>query len=46
VPITIVIGEPIVFRAADLEVPGKNLYAQLSDRVMTAISELRIEPAH
>ena len=43
VPITIVIGEPIVFRATDLELPGKQLYAQLSDRVMKAISELRLE---
>src|SRR5881409_1611268 len=43
VPITIVIGEPIVFRAADLDPPGKNLYAQLSDRVMNAITELRLE---
>src|SRR6058998_1759864 len=45
VPITIMIGEPIVFRAADLQMPGKNLYAQLSDRVMKAISELRLEHA-
>jgi len=43
VPITIVIGEPILFRAADLEPPGKNLYAGLSDRVMKAISELRLD---
>jgi 1-acyl-sn-glycerol-3-phosphate acyltransferase len=43
VPITIVIGEPIVFGAADLDLPGKNLYAQLSDRVMKAISALRLE---
>src|SRR5881394_3877906 len=37
VPITIVIGEPILFSAADLETPGKSLYARLSDRVMKAI---------
>ena len=43
VPITIVIGEPIVFSAADLDLPGKNLYAQLSDHVMKAISALRLE---
>jgi 1-acyl-sn-glycerol-3-phosphate acyltransferase len=43
VPITIVIGEPIVFSAADLEPPGKNLYAALSDRVMKAIAALRLE---
>src|SRR5205814_10247820 len=49
VPITIVIGEPILFSAADLETPGKSLYAGLSDRVMKAISALRLErcaPAH
>ena len=43
VPITIVIGEPIMFNAADLEPPGKNLYARLTDRVMKAISALRLE---
>ena len=43
VPITIVIGEPILFSAADLEPSGKDLYAQLSDRVMKAISALRLE---
>ena len=43
VPITIVIGEPIVFCAADLDLPGKNLYARLSDRVMKAISALSLE---
>src|ERR687888_1355589 len=37
VPITIVIGEPILFSATDLHSPGKNLYARLSDRVMEAI---------
>jgi 1-acyl-sn-glycerol-3-phosphate acyltransferase len=42
VPITIVIGDPIFFSAADLESSGKNLYARLSDRVMKAISELRL----
>jgi 1-acyl-sn-glycerol-3-phosphate acyltransferase len=43
VPITIVIGEPIMFSAGDLEPPGKNLYARLTDRVMKAISALRLE---
>ena len=43
VPITIVIGEPILFSAADLGLSGKNLYAVLSDRVMRAISALRLE---
>jgi hypothetical protein len=43
VPITIVIGEPILFSAADLGLSGKNRYAALSDRVMKAISALRLE---
>src|SRR6266436_9871115 len=43
VPITIVIGDPIFFSAADLEPSGKNVYARLSDRVMKAISALRLE---
>jgi 1-acyl-sn-glycerol-3-phosphate acyltransferase len=42
VPITILIGDPIFFSAADLESSGKNLYARLSDRVMKAISELHL----
>ena len=43
VPITIVIGEPIFFSAADIEAGGKNLYAQLSDRVMNAIAALHLD---
>src|SRR5258707_8165362 len=43
VPITIVIGEPISFTAADLGLAGKNLYQQLSQRVMDAIASLRLE---
>jgi len=43
VPITILIGEPILFSAADLEPAGKNRYAQLSDRVMKAIAALHLE---
>src|SRR6266705_4682787 len=43
VPITIVVGKPILFGAADLEPSGKNVYAELSDRVMKAISALRLE---
>jgi 1-acyl-sn-glycerol-3-phosphate acyltransferase len=42
VPITIVIGEPIFFSAADLSTPGKNLYGRLSERVMDAIAALRL----
>src|SRR2546426_11579367 len=33
-PITIVIGEPIYFSAAELQPGGKDLYQKLSDRVM------------
>ena len=43
VPITIVIGDPISFSASDLDLPGKNLYQQLSQRVMDAIASLRLE---
>ena len=43
VPITIVIGDPILFSAADLEREGKNLYARLSERVMDAIAALRLD---
>jgi 1-acyl-sn-glycerol-3-phosphate acyltransferase len=42
-PITIVIGEPIFFSAADFQSSGKDLYAGLSNRVMKSISELRLE---
>ena len=43
VPITIVIGEPISFTDSDLALPGRNLYQQLSQRVMDAIASLRLE---
>jgi len=43
VPITLVIGEPILFSAADMELGGKDLYARLSDRVMKAIAALHID---
>ena len=43
VPITLVIGEPIFFSAADMELGGKDLYARLSDRVMKAIAALHID---
>src|SRR6476619_7854287 len=43
VPITIGVGEPLVFSATDLQLSGKNLYAELSRRVMNAISALRME---
>jgi 1-acyl-sn-glycerol-3-phosphate acyltransferase len=42
VPITIVIGEPIFFTAADLNPAGKDRYRGLSQRVMDAIAALRL----
>lgn len=42
-PITVVIGEPIHFTAADLEPRDKEVYARLSNRVMDAIAALRNE---
>lgn len=41
--LTIVIGEPIYFTAADLEPRSKELYARLSERVMNAIAALQLE---
>ncbi len=41
--LTIVIGEPIYFTAADLEPRSKELYGRLSERVMTAIAALKME---
>jgi 1-acyl-sn-glycerol-3-phosphate acyltransferase len=43
VPITIVVGEPILFTAADLNPLGKDLYKRLSQRVMDAIAALRLD---
>jgi 1-acyl-sn-glycerol-3-phosphate acyltransferase len=42
-PITIVIGDPIFFSAADLSPAGKDLYKRLSQRVMDAIAALRLD---
>jgi 1-acyl-sn-glycerol-3-phosphate acyltransferase len=42
VPITIVIGEPIVFKADDLRPPAKDLYKRLSQQVMDAIAALHL----
>lgn len=42
-PITVVVGEPIYFTSADLQPAGKDLYARLSNRVMTAIAALKPE---
>src|SRR6266478_6107718 len=43
VPITIVVGEPIFFTPVELESHAKNLYGQISQRVMDAIVALRLE---
>lgn len=42
-PITVIVGEPIRFTAADLEPAGKDLYARLSKRVMEAIAAIPFE---
>jgi 1-acyl-sn-glycerol-3-phosphate acyltransferase len=42
-PITVVVGEPIHFTASDLPDRGRDVYAQLSQRVMDAIAALRME---
>ncbi len=42
-PITIVVGEPLHFTAADLEGHGREVYPRLSQRVMDAIAALRLE---
>jgi 1-acyl-sn-glycerol-3-phosphate acyltransferase len=42
-PITVVVGEPIHFTAADLQATGKDVYARLSQRVMDAIAALHLE---
>lgn len=41
--ITVVVGEPIHFTAADLQPPGKDVYQRLSQRVMDAIAALSLE---
>jgi 1-acyl-sn-glycerol-3-phosphate acyltransferase len=42
-PITVVVGEPIYFTAADLQPPGKDLYLRLSQRVLDAIAALSLD---
>src|SRR5437867_9964584 len=43
VPITIVIGEPILFTAIDLKSREKNLYGRLSQHVMNGIAALELK---
>ena len=42
-PITIVVGEPLRFTAADVEGHGREVYQRLSQRVMDAIAALKLE---
>jgi 1-acyl-sn-glycerol-3-phosphate acyltransferase len=42
-PITVVVGEPMRFSEADVAGGGKQLYAQLSQRVMDEIAKLKID---
>jgi len=42
-PITIVVGEPLHFTAADLAGIGREVYPRLSARVMEAIAALKLE---
>ena len=42
-PITIVVGEPIRFSAAELDEGGKEAYGRLSQHVMDAIAALSLE---
>jgi len=42
-PVTIVVGEPIIFTRADLVGSGRELYQRLSDRVMESIAAIQYE---
>jgi 1-acyl-sn-glycerol-3-phosphate acyltransferase len=42
-PITIVVGEPLWFTAAEIEGHGREVYPRLSQRVLEAIAALRLE---
>ena len=42
-PITVVVGKPIYFSDADFAGPGKEIYGRLSQRVMDAIAQIRLE---
>jgi 1-acyl-sn-glycerol-3-phosphate acyltransferase len=42
-PVTVVVGEPIHFTEQDLQPATKDLYQRLSQRVMDAITALRID---
>jgi 1-acyl-sn-glycerol-3-phosphate acyltransferase len=42
-PITIVVGEPLWFTAAEIEGHGREVYPRLSQRVLEAIAALRLD---
>jgi 1-acyl-sn-glycerol-3-phosphate acyltransferase len=42
-PITVVVGEPMIFTEADLAGGGRDLFQSLSDRVMAQIAALQLE---
>ncbi len=42
-PITIVVGEPLYFTAADLNGDKREIYSRLSQRVMDAIAALQVD---
>jgi 1-acyl-sn-glycerol-3-phosphate acyltransferase len=42
-PITIVVGDPIIFTGADVAGGGRELYQHLSERVMDRIAAIRLE---
>ncbi len=43
-PITIVVGDPIRFSAEEVKAGGKQAYQQISEQVMTQISNLQLPP--
>ena len=43
-PITIVVGEPLRFSVADLEGSSREVFERLSERVMSAIAALELDP--
>ena len=43
-PITVIIGKPIRFTQADVEGHGREVYQQLSERVMAEIAKLELPP--
>ena len=42
-PITLVVGEPMIFGSADIVGEGRDLYQRLSERVMARIAMIQNE---